>query len=190
MRSMKIFQALFVLMIISLSCANTDKANSTKDPSNEIILKVNHFKSPCSGEGQSICYMIKSSGENDWTYLFRDIEGFEFEWGNTYELKATREKNPFSKISEDEFIYKLIEVVSKESIGTTVEFELELDASYFAPLDMESQDYLPLIDETMVTFSSSELYQKTMIAIKSGEYFKGVFIHTEDKNRIKMVKLL
>ena len=67
----------------------------------------------CVGVGPQTCMLVKESPEDEWTYFYDQIEGFNYEPRYTYELIVTEIKvdNPAADASS--MRYQLKELVSK-----------------------------------------------------------------------------
>lgn len=85
-------------------------ANS--DLQSKKLLIADHL-SDCVGVSPQTCMLVKESAEDDWTYFYDQIEGFDYEPGYTYELIVTEIKvnNPAADASSVR--YKLKELLSK-----------------------------------------------------------------------------
>jgi hypothetical protein len=77
-------------------------------------LFVRDQRATCEAEGQRECLQVRSSESEGWRNLFAGIEGFEYEPGNSYELRVevTAIANPPADAAS--LKYKLKEVVSKK----------------------------------------------------------------------------
>ena len=67
----------------------------------------------CVGVGPQTCMLVKESPEDDWTYFYDQIEGFDYEEGFTYELLINEVpvSNPAADASS--IRYELKELISK-----------------------------------------------------------------------------
>ena len=70
----------------------------------------------CVGSAPQKCLLIKENPNDDYTYFYSHIEGFEWEAGYEYELrvKVTENDNPPADASS--LHYQLVEVVSKTPV--------------------------------------------------------------------------
>lgn len=77
-------------------------------------LFVRDQRATCEGEGPRECLQVRSSESEPWRNLFASIEGFEYEAGNSYELRV--EVTPIANPPADaaSLKYRLKEVVSKK----------------------------------------------------------------------------
>ena len=67
----------------------------------------------CEGVAPQTCMLVKENLDDDWTYFYDQIEGFDYEPGFEYELRINEEKveNPPADASSIRWV--LVEVVSK-----------------------------------------------------------------------------
>jgi len=109
-----------LLTFVMLAFVLTVKAGEgdAKLPGTEqVSMKVQGTKLPCAGfDGNTTCFQVQkgaSIGTDFWEILPEPINGFEFEAGYTYliTVKITLRENP--KQGQSEFIYDLVQVVSK-----------------------------------------------------------------------------
>jgi hypothetical protein len=79
----------------------------------EETLFVGSTLAECVGVGPQTCMLVRNSPDQEWTYFYDGIKGFEYETGFEYELrvKVTPIANPDADASSLE--YELIEIVSK-----------------------------------------------------------------------------
>ncbi len=67
----------------------------------------------CFGVAPQTCMLVKESPDADWTYFYDSIEGFEFEPGFFYELRAERHRVETPPADGSSFRYVLRQLVSK-----------------------------------------------------------------------------
>lgn len=96
----------YLFLFLSFACT----ANS--DLQSKRLIIADHL-TDCVGVGQQTCMLIKESPEDDWTFFYDQIEGFDYEEGYTYELliNEVTVNNPASDASS--IRYQLKEVISK-----------------------------------------------------------------------------
>lgn len=78
----------------------------------QIVLIANH-KVDCTGVAPQKCFKIKEVGQQDWTYFYDDIEGFDYVEGYYYKLKIAVSENENPPADGSSLTYKLIEVLGK-----------------------------------------------------------------------------
>lgn len=91
----------------------TPPAGAT-EPAKLETLFVRDQRVTCEAEGPRECLQVRNTESEEWRNLFASIEGFEYEPGNSYELRVevTPIANPPADASS--LKYKLKEVVSKK----------------------------------------------------------------------------
>lgn len=81
----------------------------------KMLVKEN--KVPCQGVAPMECLEVKYGNEKDWQFFYDNIEGFNFEKGNRYEILVIRSKRQ-GNIPADvsSYEYKLKSIISKTPI--------------------------------------------------------------------------
>lgn len=91
----------------------------------EAVLDINPYKITCIGEGRHPCTFGKMNGEK-CTVDF-DIQGFEFEWGFTYQLRIEyRDINPAPADGSSKE-YRMKKLLKKEPVNADFSFEYTLE---------------------------------------------------------------
>ena len=75
----------YFILFFSLACT------SNSDLQSKILIIADHV-TDCVGVGPQTCMLVKESPEDEWTYFYDQIEGFNYEPGYTYELIVTEIK--------------------------------------------------------------------------------------------------
>lgn len=85
---------------------------SNNDIQSKILIVADRLEN-CVGVGPQTCMLIKENPEDEWTYFYDQIEGFEYEEGYTYELLVDiiPIENPAADASS--LRYELKNVISK-----------------------------------------------------------------------------
>lgn len=96
----------YFLLLFVLSCT------SVQSEEVRTIFIADHL-ADCTGVSEQKCMLIKENPEEDWTYFYDRISGFDYEEGFSYELRVKVEKvaNPPADASSQKYI--LAEVVAK-----------------------------------------------------------------------------
>ena len=68
----------------------------------------------CEGEAPMSCLQIRETPTGEWEWFYGNIEGFEYEEGNRYELRVEVKEVDDPPADAPSIKYRLIEVVSKE----------------------------------------------------------------------------
>src|SRR5690606_37057207 len=77
----------------------------------EITLYVGPELVGCVGAGPMKCMLVKENPEDDYTYFYSQIEGFEFEPGYEYELRVQVTPVENAPADASSLKYTLVEVV-------------------------------------------------------------------------------
>lgn len=77
-------------------------------------LFVHESQVDCEGVQPMKCMQVRESEDDEWTYFYERIIGFEYEEGYRYELRVEVEHLPNPPADKSSLRYRLVEVVSKE----------------------------------------------------------------------------
>ena len=55
------------------------------------FLRIKDHLVECEGFQVGHCLLVQKEGSDDWVYFYDQIEGFEYEWGNDYEILVQTE---------------------------------------------------------------------------------------------------
>ncbi len=96
----------YLLLLLILSCS------SVQSEEVRTIFIADHL-GDCTGVSKQKCMLVKESPDEDWTYFYDKISGFDYEEGYAYELRVKVEEveNPPADSSSKK--YTLAELVSK-----------------------------------------------------------------------------
>lgn len=96
----------YFLLLLALSCS------STQSEEIRTILVADHL-ADCTGVSEQKCMLIKENPDEDWSYFYDKISGFDYEEGYSYELRVKVEEidNPPADGSSKK--YTLTELVTK-----------------------------------------------------------------------------
>lgn len=127
---------LMILILISASaCTNQPLSDNADDQSvqfkdtqsltNEIdtdpsaangdeykFLRINHYKAECEGHFVSFCYLVQEVDSDVWFNFYEQIEGFDYQWGNTYEIMVSAESLNSGLADTPSIKYELEQVIS------------------------------------------------------------------------------
>lgn len=92
------------------SCEDPDDTQTTK------ILYIGDHLIDCTGVGLQKCMLVKENLEDDFTYFYDNIDGFDYQEGFNYTLKVSVEtiRNPPADGSS--LKYNLIKILEKEEV--------------------------------------------------------------------------
>lgn len=170
---MKSFLPLVVFLLVFSACS--------EEETDTITIRINHFMEPVSGLPTQLVLQVQqgeSIGTEDWSLFSAEIEGFDFEWGYTCELRVYQ--RPISNPPQDgsSIAYELREVVAKTPVATDVTFSMRLKSTSRGIVDLEE-----VLDDTnylfsdRVTIDCSNLCESLGQAFEDSDEVVGVFSH-------------
>jgi len=92
-------------------------ASAPAAPKETITLFVHEHRVDCQGALPRKCLQVRNSPNDEWTYFYDSIAGFQYEESYRYELRVavdTVDNPPADKSSRS---YRLIEVISKARVA-------------------------------------------------------------------------
>ncbi len=95
---------LFLLMI--MACTSNTEVQS------KMLIVADHLEN-CIGVGPQSCMLVKENPEDEWSYFYDQIEGFEYEEGYTYELLVNVIPVPNPAADASSLRYELKNIISK-----------------------------------------------------------------------------
>ncbi len=128
------FKFLILFALLTLSCSEgIEKSN----------LRINHYKQSAVGLGPTLVLLIQEGdqiGSDEWQYFYSGIEGFDYEWGYTYDLKVRKEniENPPEDASSIRYV--LEDLIQKSRVSQEETFELRLKSQDFGIPSMVTRD--------------------------------------------------
>jgi heat shock protein HslJ len=96
----------YLFLLITMACTSNNNVQSK-------MLLVADYLENCVGVGPQSCMLVKESPEDDWTYFYDQIEGFEYEEGYSYELLVTEIPVPNPAADASSIRYVLKNIISK-----------------------------------------------------------------------------
>ena len=116
---MKFIAVFFVLFTIH-SCNSPRGASSSGRTTKPVEVIVASYKVKCTALAEQSCFLIKLKPEDEWTYYYNDLDGFDYEEGYEYVLlvKKLRGSNDITDASD--FKYELVEIRSKTPNKVTI----------------------------------------------------------------------
>ena len=96
----------YLFLLITMACTSNSEVQS------KMLIVADHLEN-CIGVGPQSCMLVKENPEDEWTFFYDQIEGFEYEEGYTYELLVNQipVENPAADASS--IRYKLKNIISK-----------------------------------------------------------------------------
>jgi heat shock protein HslJ len=105
-----------ILLIATMSCKS--KQDMVSQKVEEKVFWINSAKLPCSGVGPMSCLQIQEGDkiqEGKWQNFYSNIEGFDYQPGNIYQIKVSVFKLPEPIPADASSLgYKLVEIISQE----------------------------------------------------------------------------
>ncbi|MDX1542905.1 MAG: DUF4377 domain-containing protein [Christiangramia sp.] len=140
-------------------------------------MRINHFKQTGIGEALQLVYLVQEDeaiGGEQWTYMYDEILGFDYEPGYIYDLKVRKEtvENPPQDASSARYI--LISVRSKKKVSEDETFEIKLKWGGSNFVTGSKNNYYLLDEyEIICTDLCEELIQK----LQNKDEVNGTFVH-------------
>lgn len=85
---------------------------SNAELQSKILIIADHLED-CTGVGPQTCMLVKENPEDEWSYFYDQIEGFEYEAGFTYELLVNQTFVTNPAADAPAIRYELKNVISK-----------------------------------------------------------------------------
>lgn len=86
--------------------------NSNTEVQSKMLIIADHLEN-CVGVGPQSCMLVKENPDDEWTYFYDQIEGFEYEEGYTYELLVNEIPVPNPAADASSLRYELKNIISK-----------------------------------------------------------------------------
>jgi heat shock protein HslJ len=96
----------YLFLLITMACTSNNEVQS------KMLIIADHLEN-CVGVAPQTCMLVKENPDDEWTFFYSPIEGFEYEEGYTYELLVNEipVANPAADASSIK--YELKEIISK-----------------------------------------------------------------------------
>ena len=152
--------------------------------SEEMTIYIGPILADCEGEGPQKCMLVKESPDEEYTFFYDQIEGFEVEEGFEYELRVQVDpvENPPAGASSLRWI--LVDMVSKTEVVSTPPAPIEgtpwlLES--FLSTNGELENVLP---DTLITAE----FENEQISGSTGcnQYF-GAYVSEEDTLSVTVI---
>lgn len=105
--------------LVLVACSGSG-GHSLKDADHVELIVASELRD-CVGNVPQMCMLVKEAPEEEWSYFYDHIEGFEFEPGFEYHLKIDRSERSFGDtplaMPQDinRYQYRLVKVTKKEA---------------------------------------------------------------------------
>lgn len=126
---------LFTLTLSACSAVAGPPPSMDSMSTTEKILYVGPERVDCVGVAPQQCYLVKENLADEWSYLYDEIDGFDYEPGYLYEIRLLEEpvENPPADASS--IRRSLLEIVSREMVESP---EATIPGRYMAELPAAS----------------------------------------------------
>lgn len=179
---------LITVIILLSSCTSDNDSNST-----DVTLKINHYKETAIGLDKTLVLQIQENnniGSDNWTLLYNEIDGLNYELGYIYEINARKEiiSNPPSDGSSVKYI--LTDVISKVQVENGASFELDLKTDLFNPPNYVHGDItqgFTILNE--INIDCNTICNELFSALANENSLKGNFSHV-NSDTIKLESLI
>ena len=106
----------------------------------------------CVGVAPQMCMLVRETPEDPWKYFYDQIEGFQYEEGNLYELKVIAETVENPPADSSSLKLKLVEIVSQTPVTA------ELTSETWILEKLSEQPPLPKSEITAIFNADGSLY--------------------------------
>ena len=158
----------------SVSCSL--KGNPPGRP-DMVDMRVNHFRQTAVGEGRYLVYLVQEEdeiGNTSWNYFYDEIEGFDYEQGYVYDIKARKFNIDNPPADGSSLKYVLVSVISKEEVPVDETFDINLK-SYGENFVTQSENDLLLLNKYKIECSS--MCETLAADLLERDKVTGTFIH-------------
>ena len=108
-----LFKNLVILFVLVLTVALYGSLAQGQEKVTEKMLFVGPEREACMGTVPQECYLIKENLEDEWAFLYDEIEGFEYQEGWTYKVRVEERTVDDPPADDAALRLILIEVMSK-----------------------------------------------------------------------------
>jgi hypothetical protein len=147
--------------------------------SEDLRMKILHYRKPCLGEGIQLCYLV-SEKDGETEFFYDSIEGFEYEWGYNYEIVVEKLKIEEPLADASSFRYRLKKQVGKAKVSADLRFELPLVVNGFRVVESDGKNCL--------YFKSVHINTGALSCDSLTKGQKGIFQHTNGGLRLVEIK--
>lgn len=146
---MKLFQLLPIISLLLFSACDLFLTNEKE-------IYIDHYLDTATGMSDCLTMRYKESLTNDWWYFYDGIDGFNFEQSYVYKLKVKTRNIPNPPADGSSIEYSLVEVLSKDKVDSSTEFDVKLK-SYYSTWIKESSGNYSLLDSINIGFENALL---------------------------------
>ncbi|SDR65241.1 DUF4377 domain-containing protein [Christiangramia echinicola] len=164
---------------LSVSCSLNGDSPGTTDI---VDMRINHFRQTAVGEGQCLVYLVQEGGEigaNNWNFFYDEIEGFDYELGYIYTIKARKINIENPPADGSSLKYVLVSVSTKERVQDSETFDIHLK-SYNENFVTQSENEFFLLNQYKI--DCSNMCETLTEDLDTKEKVTGTFIHGPDES--------
>ena len=166
---LQLIRTMPVLLMLGTACHLPQVPPSTAPAER---LTVGHHMVPCAGVGVQLCLLVSRHGR-EAEYFYDPIEGFDYEWGYSYEITVETEVRDNPPADAASTRYRLTEVVTKSRIAPETTFELALQFAGRSLVEIE--------DDRCTYLGAAEILSENLSCAALQEAGTGVFRHRGDR---------
>ena len=86
-------------------------------------LLVHHHMAECHGLQPQLCMLVRESEADEWSYMFDAVEGFEYRWGYSYDLRVAVRDVPDPPRDASSVAYRLMDTTSRTAVESGLLFD-------------------------------------------------------------------
>ncbi|WP_246040966.1 DUF4377 domain-containing protein [Flavivirga rizhaonensis] len=174
---------LFLMIIVILFSCSSDNENQTQT----IDMRINHYQNTGIGEGLFLTFLVQEGnniGTNNWTKLYGEIEGFNYEPGNIYNLSVIIEStdNPLADGSSLKYILKEIKSTQAVDNETLFDIDLKINGQSFVTTNSGYE----LLNQ--IEINCNTLCDELDVTIQNQDFVVGTFKRLPN-NEIQLIEL-
>lgn len=120
----------FAFFLFSFFSCSTDSNDA------EVVeLQINHYKTVASGPFPGLFFITQTdekNGSEDWSVQYSGIANFEYEWGYTYKILATKEYFHYEEPVADapSYRYVYLRELDRGKVSPSTRFDILLQRTY------------------------------------------------------------
>lgn len=171
-------------LLVSLFSISCSLIGNPPGKTELVDMRVNHYRQTAIGEGPVLVYLMQEEddiGNDDWSYLYDGVEGFNFEPGYIYDLKVRKIDIDNPPADGSSLQYILVNVRSKEKVPEDESFDIHLKAFGYNFV-RESNNEMSLLNEYLI--HCDDLCESLSSDLQNKEEVTGTFIHGPEETLV------
>lgn len=154
-----------------------------------VNMRINHYEQTGFGPFPQLVYLVQEGediGGQQWSYLYDEIQDFNYEPGFIYDLYVRKEniENPPQDASSIKYI--LESVSSKEKVAADVSFEIRLKWEGTNFVKISGPDF-SLMDSYSI--ECGDLCEELLSKLENEEEVTGRFVHGDNNNELILISI-